>query len=235
LNHSISDVLWKITEKFYNFVSNLDNVYIISSYSFSNFPHNEKIKKTINFSIKLYKGKLYFESIWSNLLSYNLDVDCICIILVFPLPIKENSIEKYKTNLHGKTIGFFLKRISIDTFFKEIEDLSKVVSPLELGDEIVGVNPIVIFQNISWGSILYVARLYDYVIHGGTSTNRHKLSLTEYKFSSFLLMSGLLNNKSQYYNDYVEREISGNRNIEVEFNHPIKTLREYNVRFYRYT
>jgi hypothetical protein len=149
-------------------------------------------------------------------------VDCICIILVFPLPITENNSEEYKTNIHGKEIGLLIKRISIDTFFQEIEDLSKFASPLELDDEIVGVNPIVIFHNISWGSILYIARLYGYVIHGGTSTNRHKLSLTEYKLSSFLLMSGLLNNKSQYYTDYVEKEISGNRNIKVEFDHPIK-------------
>lgn len=222
LNNSISDALVKIYTNLQSLVSNLDDIHIISSYSFSNFPHKKNIKKTLNFSIKLYKGKIYIESIWSNLLSYRLDVDRICIILVFPLPIKESSSEEYKINIHGKEIGLFIKRISIDRFFKQIEDLSKFTSTLELGDEIVGVNPIVIFHNISWGSILYIARLYGYVIHGGTSTNRHKLSLTEYKLSYFLQMSGLLNNKSQYYTDYVEKEISGNKNIEVEFNHPMK-------------
>jgi len=63
LNNSISDALVKIYTNLQSLVSNLDDIHIISSYSFSNFPHKKNIKKTLNFSIKLYKGKIYIESI----------------------------------------------------------------------------------------------------------------------------------------------------------------------------
>jgi hypothetical protein len=67
------------------------------------------------------------------------------------------------------------------------------------------------------GNIVYLFELHNIKLHGGSITNRHKLSITDYRLGWFLNLINLLSiSKDQYYNNYTESTFSGSH-YDVEY------------------
>lgn len=217
-NSSVSDitkVLVNMLENLENLFKDMKNTYIFSTFSFSDLEKQPGFKGTLNFCTKYYRGTVNYEEVLKNIADKNIEVKSVFIIEVEPF-----SENKMYTMSCGD-IELNLQTMSLDDFFKKIESHSNFISWVESDKDkdIIGFNPIIVFKNISWANVLYSARVYKYILHGGSSTRRHKLSIIEYKLSSFLYVSGLLISKSQYYTDYIENKESVNRNIGFQVNY----------------
>ena len=71
-------------------------------------------------------------------------------------------------------------------FFKNLDILFKGISEEEANSDFLGVNPIIIFQGLSWTNIVHLFKLNKININGGNIPKRHQLSISNFRLSVFL-------------------------------------------------
>jgi hypothetical protein len=85
-------------------------------------------------------------------------------------------------NVYGIEFKVIYIAMGYTAFFKYIKEISICRSNLEKKDKAyIGLNPIIIFRGLHWGNIVYLFELHNIKLHGGSITNRHKLSIGEYR------------------------------------------------------
>jgi hypothetical protein len=116
-----------------------------------------------------------------------------------------------RKNAYGINFKLFYLAMGYKTFFNLIKNISDCRSSLEKNNKLyIGLNPIIIFRGLHWGNIVYLFELHNIKLHGGSITNRHKLSIAEYRLGWFLNLVGLLGqSKNEFYKNYRENIFSG--------------------------
>jgi hypothetical protein len=116
--------------------------------------------------------------------------------------IREGTLIVQKVNFYN-----FLKKL--DSYFKAkkvvIRSLRKK-SPFlsEAAYENIVPSPIFIFEGISWSNIVYLFKIHDLIISGGTYSKRHKLNKCELKLAMFLAFSFINLNEKAFDISYME-------------------------------
>ena len=133
--------------------------------------------------------------------------------------------KEYKyLDINDQERKIYLRSMSYPTFFKNINIISESISELEKNDKnYIGINPIIVFQGLTWNNIVHLFKVNKIDINGGSITRRHKLSICDYRLSKFLDLLIPLN-KEIFYSSYTEKYLTSpsySRNTEINMsNHP---------------
>ena len=116
-------------------------------------------------------------------------------------------------DIRGKDFEFFFYKCHLNYFLSNIKTIvslgSKSVSEPMFGRKDINISPIIIFRcGLSWSNLISLIQLQNIVVHGGSISRRHKISLNEYKLSIFLFLSGLTGSVEQFYGSYVDKFFS---------------------------
>ena len=109
--------------------------------------------------------------------------------------------------------------MSYPTFFNNISSIvSLSISEYEKENkQYIGINPIIVFQGLTWNNIVQLFKLQNIDINGGSITRRHKLSICEYRLSKFIDLF-LSPTKELFYHSYTNKFINDpkyERNEEI--------------------
>jgi len=149
--------------------------------------------------------RLLSKDVVSNILNSPISTgDYIHIVNVY-LYLESDTTE-YLTgqDTNNVKIKFSIDNISISTFMLNLDKYS-IEADEESPNQGIGINPIIIFHGISWSNIVYIYKLHNETISGGSISRRHKLSALEYRLSLIimLLKVAILNSVSDSYNDKI--------------------------------
>ncbi len=216
-----------------NNIIDLDKINIISSLSFiEEGKHNsKKNNKQLVASIKLHLGELSIKNLMKNLEDENLDLDEIHLIFVSWNHVTLNKIiTKEYTSLDISNFRFklVLTFMSYYTFFNNLNNIKNYKSDYEKKNkDILDINPIIIFQGLHWGNIVYLFEVNGLTIHGGSISRRQKLSITQFRLAKFLHISHLAYNKQQFYNSYIDKIFTSSK-YDVNYYNHLFNLGSYN-------
>lgn len=99
------------------------------------------------------------------------------------------STTKQRDNIENITKGnenIKIIYLSYIYFFKNLDIIFKGISEEEANSDFLGVNPIIIFQGLSWSNIVHLFKLNKININGGNIPKRHQLSISNFRLSVFL-------------------------------------------------
>jgi len=207
----------------------MNNIIFITSLSLSDLYNNDnKLNRGIEGNYKnviastsFFMLDLSIDYIVEELSSRYLECEDIYIINVSWLDsITDNlGTRKYECkNVYGIGFKLFYITMGFRAFFNQINNISLCRSEVEKNNKLyLGLNPIIIFRGLHWGNIVYLFELQNIKLHGGSITNRHKLSIAEYRLGWFLNLINLCGySKDKYYQAYRENLFSGSR-YDVEY------------------
>lgn len=217
----------------FNNIIDLDKINIISSLSFiEEGKHNsKKNNKQLVASIKLHLGELNIKDLMKNLEDENLDLDEIHLIFVsWNNVILDKIITKEYTSLDISNFRFklVLTFMSYYTFFNNLNNIKNYKSDYEKKNkDILDMNPIIVFQGLHWGNIVYLFEINGLTIHGGSISRRQKLSITQFRLAKFLHISHLAYNKQQFYDSYIDKIFTSPK-YDVNYYNHLFNLGSYN-------
>jgi len=106
------------------------------------------------------------------------------------------------------------------TFFNNLNNIKNYKSDYEKKNkDILNMNPIIIFQGLHWGNIVYLFEINGLTIHGGSISRRQKLSITQFRLAKFLHISHLAYNKQQFYDSYIDKIFTSPKYDVNYYNH----------------
>ena len=117
------------------------------------------------------------------------------------------------TDIQGKAFEFYYIKCHLYYFINHTKDILKLVrktlnEKIDLNSDI-NFSPIIIFKcGLTWSNIISLIQLNNITVHGGSISRRHKVSITEYRLSTFLYLSGLTGSKNHFYDSYVDKFFS---------------------------
>nr|ADO51613.1 rnapol [Moniliophthora roreri] len=213
-------------DDFDKYIELMDSLQFICSFSFLDIYKKNKLSEFFNciVSSNFYIGNIKGEELLDNIkLNYNLNVDLYIIFVSWEDTLLSDELcEEFKfENLNGYELKIIIKRMGYKTFFSKIGSIMDNRSHSEKIDKMyLGINPIIIFKGLSWSNIVYLFKINKIILHGGSISKRHKLSICEYRLSLFLNFSNLYTqNKSEFYDNYAESFFSSSKfdreNIEI--------------------
>ena len=132
----------------------------------------------------------------------------------------EIEYKEYKyTNVFKQEGKIIVRSMSYFSFFNNIRSIvSESISAYEKENkEYIGINPIIVFQGLSWDNIVHLFKLHNIDINGGSITRRHKLSICEYRLSKFLDLFVYVD-KEEFYYSYTNKYLN---NPKYEYNKEI--------------
>lgn len=89
-------------------------------------------------------------------------------------------------------------KVNYNYFFKNLEFL-------------ISRSEIVIFTSIHWSNILLLFKIHGYSLNGGSITKRHKLSLVQYRLSTFIRLNKLIASAQDFHIQYADKYLSSNK------------------------
>ena len=161
-----------------------------------------------------------FENIY--VIEVSLDLDRIDVDvqdfnqILKPVSGISNSYYENILDCRGKEFKFHYIKCHLNYFLNNIKDIVSLglipQNEPNLGKKYINISPIIIFRcGLSWSNIISLIQLQNIVVHGGSVSRRHKISLNEYKLSVFLFLSGLTGSVEQFYDSYVDKFFSSSK------------------------
>jgi hypothetical protein len=169
----------------------MNNIIFITSLTFSDLYDNDvKFNRGVKYknviaSTSFFSAGLYIDEMVEKLSAkYIYSYDIFIINVSWLNTYKIGVVPKTYNckNVFGTEFKVNYIAMGYTTFFKYIKKISICRSNLEKEDKsFIGLNPIIIFRGLHWGNIVYLFELHNIKLHGGSITNRHKLSIAEYR------------------------------------------------------
>jgi len=225
LNLELNKILSRESLNSFNNIMDLEKINIISSLSIiEEGKHNsKKNNKQLVASIKLHLGELSIRDLMKNLEDGNLDLNEIHLILVSWNHVTlDKIITKEYSSLDIKNFRFklVLTFMNYHTFFKNLNNIKNYKSDYEKKNkDLLNMYPIIIFQGLHWGNIVYLFEINGLTIHGGSISRRQKLSITQFRLAKFLHISHLAYNKQQFYDSYIDKIFTSPKYDVNYYNH----------------
>ena len=99
------------------------------------------------------------------------------------------------------------------SFFLNIKSLLEYRSDLEKNDKsYLGINPIIFFRGLSWGTIVQLFKLININLHGGSISRRHKLSMIECRLGYFMYLTKIFTyDKNSYFSFYSDNYFTSSK------------------------
>ena len=151
--------------------------------------------------------------------NYLLDIHIIKLSWVKTISLDEEitKTEIKFLNSNNCAGNIIIRDMSYITFFKNINVVSDSITSYEKEHKnFLGINPIFIFQGLSWSNIVLLFKINNMIINGGSISRRHKLSISEYRLGMFLYMLHYWD-KSGFYNSYTDKSYTSPK-IEDYYN-----------------
>jgi len=120
-----------------------------------------------------------------------------------------DDLVKYTLNLNKISFAQFINGISnirnkdLRRWDYEFKSEYEVQNP-----DFLDLNPIFIFEGISWSNIVMALSNKNISLTGGSITRRYKLNLCEYRLSQFLNLIGYFKSQKKFYKEYTESNIT---------------------------
>lgn len=130
---------------------------------------------------------------------------------------KENFSEKAENSVSQFDLNYFLKLICLNLFFKNDSEFK-----LNLSDY----NVIFIFNNITWSNIVFIFKIVQITIYGGSSSRRHLLSTVQSNLVSFLYLINDMYLDTSIIYDSFKQETSSSAKIDKEV---VKLVRDKGI------
>jgi hypothetical protein len=131
----------------------------------------------------------------------------VYVNLEFPSKLEYNTYEMFNCRSEKYKLHFW--EMNYINFFKHI-DIIKKLEDFKNRENEININPIIIFRGIHWGNICYLFKIHGFNLFGGTISNRHKLSIGEFKLSQFMSLI-FSHDKKSFYNNYSEKLLTSNK------------------------
>lgn len=130
---------------------------------------------------------------------------------------KENFSEKAENSVSQFDLNYFFKLICLNLFFKNDSEFK-----LNLSDY----NVIFIFNNITWSNIVFIFKIVQITIYGGSSSRRHLLSTVQSNLVSFLYLINDMYLDTSIIYDSFKQETSSSAKIDKEV---VKLVRDKGI------
>lgn len=179
-------------------------------------------------SIVAYLGNIDNQLLYDRMTSFNKSHIKELYIVHVHLTGEDQPVLKFRTSNTGvnkstDVTGLKLTcyNISLNSFINNFDKFLRNLMPdVEKKEKnLLGISPIIIFHGIIWSNLLYLFRMNNIIVNGGSITRRHKLSIPAFRLTTFLVLSNLFEDKYLFYHNYIDKLITNSRYDEGYYNY----------------